>query len=300
MTGTTIEVEIQLRYDDADVWTANNPILKIAEFGYESNTGKVKFGDGVTPWNDLLYWEGTTGPPGADGTDGAPGPTGPVDWTITNDDVTTGVALEVGVAPGNPSGVSPHYTRHITSIAFWIKYSEVPTTGTVDCGIFDKITGVLVGGYLGVPLDATTLTDEFVPYAFTFPMVELLTSQYLGMKNNSDKVLVLGAGLGDLLLEDSYGYIFGLYSGSHICTIREETSLGMPGMAGIKGWTAVHSDGDIIAHGFAGKPHVGIRGSVPQEITTCTVDATNITISIKTPIGEPGTPQEISVVAVYP
>lgn len=37
-------------------WTASNPVLKIGEVGFESDTRQEKRGDGVTPWNDLSYF----------------------------------------------------------------------------------------------------------------------------------------------------------------------------------------------------------------------------------------------------
>jgi hypothetical protein len=46
---------LQLRYKTAAEWTAENPILAIAELGAELVTGKVKCGDGVTAWNSLNY-----------------------------------------------------------------------------------------------------------------------------------------------------------------------------------------------------------------------------------------------------
>lgn len=49
-------VQIQLRRDTAADWTANNPILAEGEPGYETDTTKIKYGDGVTAWNSLAYW----------------------------------------------------------------------------------------------------------------------------------------------------------------------------------------------------------------------------------------------------
>ena len=46
---------IKLRRDIAANWTAANPVLTLAEPGLETDTLKVKYGDGVTPWNDLSY-----------------------------------------------------------------------------------------------------------------------------------------------------------------------------------------------------------------------------------------------------
>lgn len=65
----TVKVQITLREDSSSVWEKLNPILKKAEFGYESNTGKLKIGDGVTTWNSLSYLIGERVPEGAIFTD---------------------------------------------------------------------------------------------------------------------------------------------------------------------------------------------------------------------------------------
>lgn len=43
------------RRDTAANWTAANPTLAAGEFGYETDTEKLKLGDGTTAWNSLLY-----------------------------------------------------------------------------------------------------------------------------------------------------------------------------------------------------------------------------------------------------
>jgi len=181
-------VQIQIRFDTAANWMAANPVLKLGELGYETNTLRLKIGDGITSWNTLAYW--------AVGSGDVVGPAGATDHAVARFDTATGKLIQ------------------------------------------DSLMSLSDAGTPNIPA-AQTYNINGVAHAHTLASL------------------------------------------------------------GIKGWTAVHSDGDLIVHGFAGKPHVGIRGSEPQEITTCTVDATNITISIKTPIGEPGTPQEVSVVAIY-
>jgi len=58
------------------------------------------------------------------------------------------------------------------------------------------------------------------------------------------------------------------------------------------------ADGGTIAHGLDGTPDVVIlTGSVAGEIITGTVDATNITVSIKTNLGEAGQTQTVSWMA---
>jgi hypothetical protein len=46
---------IRLRRDTAATWTATNPILLAGEAGYETDTRRLKVGDGVAVWNALPY-----------------------------------------------------------------------------------------------------------------------------------------------------------------------------------------------------------------------------------------------------
>lgn len=48
--------KIQLRRDTAANWTSVNPILGAGEPGLETDTNKLKFGNGVNNWNDLPYF----------------------------------------------------------------------------------------------------------------------------------------------------------------------------------------------------------------------------------------------------
>ena len=46
---------IQTRRDTAANWTSVNPVLAAGEPGLETDTGKVKYGDGTTAWTSLAY-----------------------------------------------------------------------------------------------------------------------------------------------------------------------------------------------------------------------------------------------------
>lgn len=46
---------IQFRRGTAAEWAAENPVLNDAEPGYETDTGRVKVGDGTQGWNALGY-----------------------------------------------------------------------------------------------------------------------------------------------------------------------------------------------------------------------------------------------------
>ena len=52
--------KIQLRRDTAANWTTNNPTLSQGEPGLETDTFKIKYGDGTTPWNTLSYPSGSS------------------------------------------------------------------------------------------------------------------------------------------------------------------------------------------------------------------------------------------------
>lgn len=47
---------IQVRRDTSTNWASTNPILALGEAGYETNTGKLKYGDGATAWTGLAYF----------------------------------------------------------------------------------------------------------------------------------------------------------------------------------------------------------------------------------------------------
>ena len=48
-------VQIQSRRDTAANWTTNDPTLAAGEIGLETDTGKLKIGDGATAWTALNY-----------------------------------------------------------------------------------------------------------------------------------------------------------------------------------------------------------------------------------------------------
>jgi hypothetical protein len=54
-------VRIRIRRDTAANWASVNPVLLGAELGYETDTQKLKIGDGATAWNSLAYWGGGGG-----------------------------------------------------------------------------------------------------------------------------------------------------------------------------------------------------------------------------------------------
>ena len=52
--------KIQLRRDTAANWSTNNPTLSAGEPCFETDTGRLKIGDGITAYNSLPYQGGTS------------------------------------------------------------------------------------------------------------------------------------------------------------------------------------------------------------------------------------------------
>ena len=59
MASKELNVKVKHRYDTASNWTTNNPVLLAGELGIESDTKKIKVGDGVNTWASLDYASGS-------------------------------------------------------------------------------------------------------------------------------------------------------------------------------------------------------------------------------------------------
>jgi len=81
---------ILLRRDSSINWETQNPVLLSGEPGYETDTGKLKIGDGASQWLSLNYYMGATGSSGITGPTGA-GSTG-ANTFYGNQTITGGTA----------------------------------------------------------------------------------------------------------------------------------------------------------------------------------------------------------------
>ena len=73
-----VVTQIQVRRGTAAQWTSTNPTLAAGEFGFETDTNKIKCGTGSTAWNSLAY--------------------------LNNDGDITGVTAGTGITGGGTSG----------------------------------------------------------------------------------------------------------------------------------------------------------------------------------------------------
>lgn len=58
MATKTINGQVKTRIDTAANWQSVNPILLAGELGIESDTHRMKAGDGTTAWSSLPYLQG--------------------------------------------------------------------------------------------------------------------------------------------------------------------------------------------------------------------------------------------------
>ena len=86
---------IQIRRDTASNWTTANPILALGEMGAETDTSKIKIGDGVTAWTSVPYLIDAGGYLTATSTN-----------TLTNKTISYADNTLTGVVPTSAIGVS--------------------------------------------------------------------------------------------------------------------------------------------------------------------------------------------------
>ena len=111
---------IQIRRDTASLWTNANPTLAAGEFGYETDTTKIKIGDGSTAWTSLGYYTlGTLG--------FAPLANPTFTGTVTGPTINASTALQVG-------GTA------ITSTAAELNILDGVTSTTAELNILDGVT----------------------------------------------------------------------------------------------------------------------------------------------------------------
>ena len=91
--------KLQHRRSTAAQWTSVNPVLSAAEWGYETDTGKAKIGDGVTAWATLPYAVGVTIP-----TNFVARTNGTVTTAATDQTVVRNIALSTVEPSGGSDG----------------------------------------------------------------------------------------------------------------------------------------------------------------------------------------------------
>lgn len=135
MSGPKVlKVDFKLQRGSAADWTARNPILKLGEPGYESDTHKLKIGDGITAWVGLSYVAGSGGG-GGGAVDSVFGRTGIVvavsgDYTkaqvgLANVDNTSDAAKPISTATATALGLKADAAATTTALGLKADTSAV-------------------------------------------------------------------------------------------------------------------------------------------------------------------------------
>lgn len=153
-------VQIQLRRDTAANWTSENPTLAEGEAGLETDTGKLKFGDGSTAWTGLSYFA-----PG-----GASAAWGGITGTLSDQtDLQTALDAKLGKT-ATVQSYSGNRTLDATNNGAYVRVTAAGTV-TLPNGLGDGFQCVIVNDTASdtVELDAaTTLT---IPSGFEAEVV---------------------------------------------------------------------------------------------------------------------------------
>lgn len=165
----------QMQNDTAANWTSANPILALGDVGYETDTKKLKIGDGVTAWSALSYR--LSDPANMNATGG----------TIGGASVAA-VAAAARLSLSNYGPANPLYIAHRGSAALYpeespLAYGRALADGEV---ILEGDVQTLSDGALGMMHDGTvdrttTATGNVSSFtAATFGALTMDSSAWLG------------------------------------------------------------------------------------------------------------------------
>lgn len=129
-----VVTQVQVRRGTASQWTSANPTLASGEWGYETDTGKVKIGNGSSAWNSLGY-------------------TGVGDVTLTGTETLTNKTLTapvINLALNAQTGTT--YTFALTDNGKLVTASNaaaqtysIPTNGTAAFAVGAQINIIQIG-----------------------------------------------------------------------------------------------------------------------------------------------------------
>ena len=105
-----VVTQIQVRRGTAAQWTSTNPTLAAGEWGYETDTGKAKIGNGSTAWTSLSYFGGSGTVTSITAGTGLSGGTITTSGTIAIDTATT-VDLSTAQTLTNKTLTTPTITQ---------------------------------------------------------------------------------------------------------------------------------------------------------------------------------------------
>lgn len=145
-----VVTQIQVRRGTASQWTSTNPTLASGEWGYETDTGKVKIGNGSTAWTSLGYTGSGTVTSITAGT-GLSGGTITTSGTIAID--STVATLTGSQTLTNKTLTTPVITQGTSTPSFT---TNAYTLVAGDAGLVLLASNSSTAGTVNIPTNATT------------------------------------------------------------------------------------------------------------------------------------------------
>ena len=123
---------IQIRRDTASDWTSVNPTLTSGELGLETDTGKLKVGDGSTAWTSLGYYFA--------GYNFAPLASPTFTGTVTGPTINASTALQIGGTAITSTAAELNILDGVTSTTAELNILDGVTSTTAELNILDGVT----------------------------------------------------------------------------------------------------------------------------------------------------------------
>lgn len=134
MASKTINTRHIIRNDTAANWASVNPTLALGELGVETDTRKLKVGDGTSNWNSLSYISGS----GA-GSNVINATLSAAKWSNKAQTITVSNAVDISSVNFPSTIEEPEYTAAVNANLSWVIYESgeikiiaTGTTPTVD------------------------------------------------------------------------------------------------------------------------------------------------------------------------
>jgi hypothetical protein len=159
---------ILIRRDTAAAWTAANPTLASGELGGETDTGKLKLGNGSTAWNSLAYQGGVTSVNGNTGVVTGLAPTVSPTFTGT-------VVLPATTSIGTITNTELSYVDGVTSAIQTQLDTKAPTSNASFTGTFSAPSGTIT---------STMLADGTIVNADIDASAAIVTTKITGWEND--------------------------------------------------------------------------------------------------------------------
>lgn len=146
-----VVTQIQVRRGTASQWTSTNPTLASGEWGYETDTGKVKIGNGTSGWTSLGY----TGSGTVTSITAGTGLTGGTITTTGTVAIDTSVTADLSTAQTftNKTLTTPTITQGQSTPSFT---TNAYTLVAGDAGKLLLASNSSTAGTVNIPTDATT------------------------------------------------------------------------------------------------------------------------------------------------